>query len=170
MNNMIRTIVFFSLFLAAGISFGQQFQTPPDSLSACNGRPPAFMEAGNDKIHKLQYKVLPQLGVKDTANITVRVSTVRIHHYTDGDPVPEGAEIIPMGKYSVACYRGIPIYEVNNLLSKCIDLNRILEYYGYDKNIYYIEFFKDGKHLDTSFFKYATPLGRKQEMKLVYED
>lgn len=169
MKKIFQSVFLFCFLFSALMLSSQNFQIPPDSLTNCYDSVPQFKEGGKNKINKLQNKVLPAVGVTDTANVSILLSTTKIYHYNEGDPIPEGAEIIPMGKYSVACIKGEPIYRVDHLLSKCIDLISLLEYYGYGPNIYYIQFQKDGKDLNTSFWKYATPLGNKKEMQLKYE-
>ncbi|MFI5172291.1 MAG: hypothetical protein ACHQFW_07860 [Chitinophagales bacterium] len=156
-----------ALLLFARLCFSQV--VVPGALTACDaGESPSWVESGHNKINKLQNVVLPAAGVTDTSNITVRFCTTKAYNYDAAHPeLFPGAEVISFGGIQYAFYRWYPIFRINNLLSKCTDINAVLLNYGYGDGVYFIEFYQNNVHLDTSDFLYSTPIGNKATMTFI---
>lgn len=153
----------FNLFSFA--AFGQVIA--PAYLTTCDaGESPSWFETGNNKINKLQNVVLPSAGVTDTTNISCRISSTKAYLYDTFHPeLFPGAEVINFpGGVQYAFYRLTGIFRIDHIFSKCTNINEVLAYYGYGDGVYYIEFYQNNHHLDTSDFLYSTPIGNKATM------
>ena len=156
-------LLLFGLFSFA--AFGQAIV--PASLTTCDaGEPVNWFETGHNKINKLQNVVLPSAGVTDTTNISCRISATKAYLYDADHPeLFPGAEVINFpGGVQYAFYRWNAIFRIDHIFSKCTNINEVLHYYGYDDGVYYIEFYQNNHHLDTSDFLYSTPIGNKATM------